>query len=122
MADVEMRHSVIHSYRAMEGGVLRGVAYLDHHRVRTLPETLLVVVTPEGAIKDVQVLEFHEPLEYMPGRIWYEQLLDRSLDRNLYLKRGIDGVTGATLTARATTQATRRTLAIHAVMNQHRGP
>ena len=122
LSETDMKRAVIHTYQALDGTSLLGIAYLDQHRVRTLPETILVLVTPDGVVADVQVIEFREPMEYLPGRAWYKQLIDRSLDKELYLKRGIDGITGATLTARATTQATRRVLAIHQVVNERADP
>ena len=42
----------------------------------------------------------------------------RKLDDDLALKRGIRSVTGATLTARATTEAVRRILALHRVVEE----
>jgi Na+-translocating ferredoxin:NAD+ oxidoreductase RnfG subunit len=59
---------------------------------------------------------FREPLEYMPRKGWYEQYEGQELDDDLALKRNIRPVTGATLTARATTDAVRRVLALHAVV------
>ena len=56
-----------------------------------------------------------EPEEYLPRPSWYAQFIGKRLDDDLRLKRGIKGVTGATLTARATTDAARRLLALHAV-------
>ncbi|MDH3816392.1 MAG: hypothetical protein OEV48_17995 [Acidobacteriota bacterium] len=44
------------------------------------------------------------------------------MDDELALKRDIRPVTGATLTARATTEAVRRVLAIHAVAAQEKTP
>lgn len=104
-----------------EGGVV-GYAYLDTHRVRTLPETLLVVLEPHGVVRRVEVLSFSEPGDYLPRDAWYGQFAHRSLDRELDLKRGIHPVTGATLTARATTEAVRRVLAEHAVLEEAASP
>ena len=98
--------------RADDGSVI-GWAYLDTHRVRTLPETLLIVVDGSGSVQRVEVVTFREPLEYMPKQGWYEQYRGKELDDNLALKRDIRPVTGATLTASATTEAVRRVLAIH---------
>jgi electron transport complex protein RnfG len=98
-----------------EGGALVGWAYLDTHRVRTLPETLMIVLDSDGTVKRVEVVTFREPLEYMPREGWYEQYEGQQLDQDLALKRDIRPVTGATLTARATTEAVRRILAIHQV-------
>lgn len=94
-------------------GKVVGWAYLDTHRVRTLPETLLIVVDVDGSVRRVEVVTFREPLEYMPREGWYEQYEGQELDADLALKRDIRPVTGATLTARATTEAVRRVLAIH---------
>jgi hypothetical protein len=105
-----------------EGGALLGWAYLDTHRVRTLPETLMIVLDGEGAVQRVEVVTFREPLEYMPREGWYRQYRGQELDDDLALKRDIRPVTGATLTARATTEAVRRVLAIHAVVGQENTP
>jgi len=117
LAGHDSGHFVIPTYTArLSSGEIRGIAYLDHHRVRTLAETVKVLIDPTGSIIDLQVLEFHEPMEYMPRRQWYEQFLGKRLTPDLNLKRDIDGVTGATLTARATTQAARRMLAVHEII------
>jgi hypothetical protein len=101
------------AYRATCGGRPGGTAYFDVHRVRTLQETLMVVVDPQSRIRRLEVLSFDEPPDYMPRRPWYEQFEQRGLDAELQLKRAIRPVTGATLTAQATTAAARRVLAIH---------
>ena len=103
-------------------GAVRGWAYLDTHRVRTLPETVMVVLGADGTVRRVEVVTFREPLEYMPHRGWYEQYEGQKLDDDLALKRDIRPVTGATLTARATTEAVRRVLAIHAVAAEEGTP
>ncbi len=94
------------------------------HKVRTLRETLMIVVDPEGKIARVEVLAFGEPAEYMPRAKWYAGLVGRGLDDSLSLKKkkGVPKVTGATLTVRATLEASPRTLALHQVWNESLGP
>jgi len=99
---------------SLDGDVI-GFAYVDTHVVRTLPETIMVIVDSTGAVKRVEVVSFREPLEYMPREGWYRQYDGEKLNDDLALKRNIRPVTGATLTARATTEAVRRVLAIHDV-------
>jgi Na+-translocating ferredoxin:NAD+ oxidoreductase RnfG subunit len=101
-----------------EDGVIRGWAYLDTHRVRTLPETLMIALDADGSVRRVEVVTFREPIEYMPRERWYEQYQGKVLDNGLALKRDIRPVTGATLTARATTEAVRRVLALHRVVEE----
>lgn len=110
--------ALVHPYAATCDGRPGGVAYFDTHRVRTLPETLMVVVGPDGAVARVEVLAFQEPPDYLPRPPWYRQFLDRDLDPDLALDRGIRPVTGATLTARATTSAVRRVLAVDRVIRE----
>lgn len=116
LADGEVKSALVHPYVARCEGGEGGVAYFDSHRVRTLPETLMVVVGPEDEVARVEVLAFKEPPDYIPRDAWYDQFTGRELSPELELKRGIRGVTGATLTARATTDAVRRVLAVHRVV------
>ena len=106
------------SYAATRNGRLVGTAYFDTHVVRTQSETLMVVVDPEGAILRIEVLSFSEPEEYLPREHWYAQFPGKRLDDELAVKRGIRAVSGATLTAHATTDAARRVLAIHRVLEK----
>jgi len=104
------------AYVATKDGRLLGTAYFDTHVVRTQTETLMVVVGPAGTIARIEVLSFSEPEEYLPREHWYAQFPGKALDDELAVKRGIRPVSGATLTARATTEAARRILALHQVL------
>ena len=103
-------------YAARREGHLVGTAYFDVHRVRTLQETVLVVVRPDGTIGRVEVVSFDEPMDYLPRNGWYRQFDGKTLDGDLQLDRAIRSVSGATLTAVATTAAARRMLAVHQVI------
>jgi hypothetical protein len=116
LAGSDLDSSIAHPYSASCADGDGGTAYFDAHRVRTLPETVMVVIAPDGTVKTVEVLSFDEPEEYIPRRAWYEQFEGKALDDDLELWRGIDGVTGATLTARSTTGAVRRILALHSIL------
>lgn len=113
LSGLEIESNLVYAYRSECDGGSRGTAYFDTHRVRTLPEVLMVVVDPEGRVARVEILSFLEPEEYIPRDSWYRQLLGKRLDEELELDRSIRNMTGATLTARATTQAVRRVLALH---------
>jgi len=117
LAGVEVPSALVNYHTATRNGQPAGTAYFDTHRVRTLPETLMIVVDPQGKVARIEVISFREPEEYMPRGAWYQQFLGRTLDRELQLKQAIRPVTGATLTARATTAAVRRFLALHQVIN-----
>ena len=123
LADESVERPLAVRYVATCGGDPGGTAYFDVHRVRTLEETLLVVVSPDGTVGRVEVVAFNEPLDYLPREGWYRQFDGRPLDAELELDRAIRAVTGATLTAVATTAATRRMLAVHRVLQRRKaGP
>jgi hypothetical protein len=121
LAGVEVPSALVSYYTAVRGGQPAGTAYFDTHKVRTLPETLMVVVDPQGKVARIEVISFREPEEYMPRGPWYQQLVGKRLDSELQIKRGVRPVTGATLTARATTDAVRRVLAEHQVITGANG-
>ncbi len=116
LAGGEAPAPLVHPYVATRDVAVIGTAYFDSHLVRTLSETLMVIVDSLGKVARVEVLVFNEPDNYLPRAAWYGQYSGRGLDSELALQRAIRGVTGATLTARATTQAVRRVLAVHQVI------
>lgn len=100
------------AYEAVKDGKPVGVAIFDTHRVRTLNETAMVAISNEGKILRVEIIQFHEPQEYLAKDAWKQQLVGHKLDDELSLKRGIRPLGGATLTANALTDASRRCLAL----------
>jgi hypothetical protein len=109
---------LVNIYTGLRDGSVLGYAVIDVHNVRTLPEAFLVVVNPEGEVRTLRVLAFHEPLEYLPAERWYGQFEKKSLAEPLRLGGDVHAVSGATLSARATTRGVRRVLAYHEVLIQ----
>lgn len=105
-------------YTGFRGEEVLGYAFIDVHNVRTLPEAFLVVLGPDGSVRTLRVLAFHEPLEYLPGERWYGQFERKSLAQPMRLGADVHGIVGATLSARATTRGVRRALALYEVVIQ----
>ncbi|HEY0159410.1 MAG TPA: FMN-binding protein [Thermoanaerobaculia bacterium] len=97
-------------------GAVIGHAYFDTHMVRTLPETVMVVVDAANRVDKIEILSFDEPPDYLPKQRWMEQFDGRKLDDDLSLKRKIRPISGASLTARAIVNASRKVLALHRVL------
>ena len=121
LAGVEIPSALVARYDAVKNGIASGRAYLDTHVVRTKKESLLLLVDPEGRLLRVEVVAFLEPPEYMPPERWYRQFDGRALGDDLQMKRAIHPVTGATLSAKSTTEAVRRALAIDQVLRRRPG-
>ncbi len=103
---------VVPYYVGTSAGHVLGYAYIDTHLVRTLPETVLILVGPDTTIRRIDILSFDEPEDYLPSRKWLEQFPGRG-SADLGARQGIRALTGATLSSRAVTQAAKRVLALH---------
>ena len=100
-------------YMGTTGDKPAGYAYFDSHRVRTLPETVMIVVSPEGRADRIEILSFDEPTDYLPKRRWLDQILGRKLDKDLSLNRAVRPLSGASLSAQAIVNASCKVLALH---------
>ena len=116
LARCPVETKLVKVYTGWKGGEVVGYAFIDLHTVRTLPEAFLVVLDPEGAVRTLRVLAFHEPLDYLPNERWYAQFDRKSLDEPLRVGGDVHGIVGATLSARATTRGIRRALAFYEVL------
>jgi hypothetical protein len=108
----KMPSAVVTVFEARSDAVVTGRAVLDTHVVRTMPETVLTVVEPDGRLRMALVLQFAEPPDYLPREGWLKTLGGRKLDDELWPGRGVRRVSGSTLTVQALTEAVRRSLAI----------
>lgn len=96
---------------------MTGYAYFETHTVRTMPETFMAVVDARGALRFVELLAFYEPPDYAPPRRWLAQFHNRPLSEDLFVRRAIRNIAGASLTSTTLTEGIRRILAIHAVLH-----
>jgi len=119
LAKSRLESRLVRIHRGYRGGELLGYAFIDVHTVRTLPEAFLVVLSPEGSVRTVRVLAFHEPLEYMPSARWYQQFEHKTLAAPLRLGGDVHAIVGATLSSRAATEGVRRALALYQVVVAH---
>jgi len=115
-SDVDTK--LIKVYTGYRGDEVVGYAVIDIHRVRTLPEAFMIVLNPQGTVRSLRVLAFHEPLEYLPSERWYRQFDEKTLGEPIKVGGDVHGVIGATLSARATTKGVRRALAYYEVLIQ----
>ena len=115
-ASAPVDHRVVSYYVGLVGERADGYAYFDTHLVRTLPETILVLLSAEGRIVRIEILSFEEPEDYLPTDRWLAQFPGHGSGDDLSPNRGIRSLTGATLSARAITEAARRVLAIHRLL------
>ncbi len=112
---VKLESSLFTFYVGKKDGKILGYAAIESHTVRTKPETLLIVLSPEGQIKAIHTLAFHEPPEYQPPQRWYQQLYLGQLEQ-LSFNADVQGISGATLSTRSALIITRKVLAIFQIL------
>lgn len=111
-AKVRAGTRLVTAYLGWRGDTLAGTAFFDSRTVRTMPAVFMIVVAPDSTLARVDVLAFHEPPEYQPPARWLGLLgRRRRLDEQLWPDRGIRNLSGASLSTRAVTEATRLALA-----------
>lgn len=115
-ARASVESKIVTYYTASEENTPVGTAFLETKTVRTMPATFIVVINPDTTVRSVELLAFHEPEDYMPSRRWLDQFNEAGLRDDLFLKRGVQNIAGATLSARAISDAVRRLLATYAIV------
>lgn len=120
LSKVKLDTGLFTFYVGKDQGKVLGYAAIETVTVRTKPETLMVVLNPDGELRNVTTLAFHEPPEYQPPELWFEQLYKRPL-ADMDFNKGIDGISGATLSTRATVSSVRKVMAIYQVMVKDQG-
>lgn len=114
LAQVSLDSNLYTFYVGKRDDQVLGYAAIETHTVRTKPETLLIVLDAEGRLRQIEVLAFHEPPEYQPASQWFTRLLSVPLEE-MRLGGGVDGISGATLSARAALDSVRKVLAIYQI-------
>jgi Na+-translocating ferredoxin:NAD+ oxidoreductase RnfG subunit len=120
LAKAKLDSGLFTFYVGKEKDKVLGYAAIETVTVRTKPETLIIVLTPEGELRNVTTLAFHEPPEYQVPERWYEKLYKRPLS-DMDFNKGIDGISGATLSTRAAVSSVRKVMAIYQVLVKDQG-
>lgn len=114
LARVKLDSSLFTFYVGKKAGEILGYAAIESHKVRTKPETLLVLLNAQGQLIKVHTLAFHEPPEYQPSERWYAQLFNLPLEE-ISFRKEIQGISGATLSSRAALDSVRKVLAVYQI-------
>ena len=116
LAKVKLESKLITVHIGRRNQKVLGYAMIDIHVVRTQPEAVMIVLSPDGVVESTLILAFHEPLDYLPQARWLRQFSKKALTPDLALNQGIAAITGATLSAYGVTDSARRALAVYQVM------
>ena len=116
LSGAELDDGLVTVYVARKGEAVVGYGFLETHIVRTQPQTLLIRVSPDGKVERILQMAYYEPMDFIAGESWLAQFEGRELAPDLRVRRDIHGIGGSTLTAYATTQGVRKSLALHELL------
>ncbi len=113
-SEITLEHVSDHTFYKSLDSSDNSSACFNSQRVRSKGQTIMLHVADDGTIVDILVCRFNEPIRYKAPPRFYQQFIGKKLNADLRLKRDIDGVSGATLTSRATVKSVREILTAHA--------
>lgn len=111
-AKARLDSDIVRLYTVKRGKMIEGYAVLIVQRVRSKKTAVLYMIDKRQTIKGIEILAFHEPLEYKPNKTWQSVFKGKKRSDNLYAGQGIPTISGATLSARTLCDAARIALSI----------
>ncbi|WP_457747445.1 FMN-binding protein [Sulfurimonas sp.] len=111
-AHVKLHTKIYRIYTAKKNNKIVAYGVLISRQVRSKNVVALYIIK-DSLLKNIEIIAFNEPLEYLTPKEWRSQFKEKSTDAMLHLSRDIPTVTGATLSARALTDASRIAFAVY---------
>lgn len=111
-ARVQLSTKIYRIYTAKKEKKTLGYGILINRKVRSKNAVVLYFIQ-NGILEDIEIIAFNEPKEYLPTKKWNAQFHNIPTDKMLKLSREIPSISGATLSARSVTQASRIAFALY---------
>ncbi len=112
-AHVKLRSKIVRIYLAKKQTKVVCYGIILSRKVRTKKAAVLYMIDSKGTIKNIEIVAFAEPPEFMPKKEWLAQFQRKKDIDSLRIGRKIPTITGATLSARNITEGARVALAIY---------
>lgn len=100
-------------YKASKEDKLLGYGILVSQNVRSKNCVVMYHISNDSILKSIEIIAFNEPKEYLPSKKWTQVFSGVQTSQQLYLSKDIPIITGATLSARAVSDASRIAFAIY---------
>ncbi|WP_456402643.1 FMN-binding protein [Persephonella sp.] len=93
----KLKSRIITVYKVKKEGEIIAYGILDTHKVRTKNEAVLYIHDKDCKIKEIEIIAFYEPPEYIPSDKWLSIFEGKESKSEI---KEIPNITGATLSAR----------------------
>ncbi len=111
-AKSKLSSKIIRYYEVKKENTTLGHAILLKQRIRTKSAAILYMVDANNTMIAIEIISFKEPSEYKPNTTWKEIFIGKTSEDTLVAGKDIATISGATMSARAISNAARIALAI----------
>jgi Na+-translocating ferredoxin:NAD+ oxidoreductase RnfG subunit len=109
----EVRKEVWNFYIARSGKRIDGYAVVDSETGKTEPITFMTAITPEGRVKEVEILVYREPIgSEVHQKPFLKQYEGKRSSDPIRIGQDIANISGATISSRAVSTGVKRGLAL----------
>jgi len=112
-AKTKIKSKLFKVYLAKKDSKIVGFGVLINKKIRSKNGVILYMLDLKGAIKTIEVIAFNEPLDYLPSKQWKNQFNNIQINQSLQVGKNIPTITGATLSAKSITKASRVVQALY---------
>jgi len=113
MSKVKLKSKLYKTFKVSKDGIILGYGILVIQKVRSKNTAILSIITPDSKLKNIEIIAFNEPPEFIPTKKWLEVFKESALSDELKLGKKIANISGSTFSARSATDASRIALAIY---------
>ena len=114
-AQLKMETKIYRIFTAKKDEKTIGYGVLVSRKVRSNNAVVLYIIENDK-LKNIDIIAFNEPLEYVPSETWKNQFNDIPTSKHLQLNREIPTITGATLSARSITDGSRLAFSLYNIL------
>jgi len=116
-AKVKLQSKIYRIFKVDDANTTRAFGVLITKKVRSKNAAILYLIeTQKSSIESIEIVAFHEPLEYVPSATWLKQFYGKTQEDALRVGNNIPTITGATMSARTLTDSARLALAIYEIV------
>ncbi|CAA6814489.1 MAG: Unknown protein [uncultured Sulfurovum sp.] len=108
----KVHSKIVRYYKISNNQEVLGHAILLKQRIRTKNAAILYIVDVNNTMLGLEIVSFKEPSEYKPNDEWKKIFIGKTSEDTLIAGKDIATISGATLSARAISDAARLALAI----------
>jgi Na+-translocating ferredoxin:NAD+ oxidoreductase RnfG subunit len=103
----------IYLWKICSSDSIAGYALLDNTYGKSLPITFLVIFSPDGEIRRMDIIRYREPYGgAIASRRWLDQFIGKSADHEFKVDKDVDSISGATISVLSVTRAAHKLVLI----------